>query len=176
MGTPTSPAPGYETGFGGDPTVDADVTRANIVARMDSLVAESKPGDLVLFAYAGHGMQTPEYARWQGIDPDGVNEQIALSGFSFSGEGADEIIVNPEIRAWLSRLDAKGVDAVVIDECLEPAESEQRVEYRLGEFLFLEWRTRQAVPRAPTGCERVEMEIGPLAGELPPVFGVRCRW
>src|SRR5271163_801975 len=29
---------------------DADVTRANIVARMDSLVAESKPGDLVLFA------------------------------------------------------------------------------------------------------------------------------
>jgi Caspase domain len=97
---------------------DADVTRANIVARMDSLVAESKPGDLVLFAYAGHGMQTPEYARWQGIDPDGVNEQIALSGFSFSGEGVDEIIVNPEIRAWLSRLDAKGVDAVVImDSC-----------------------------------------------------------
>jgi hypothetical protein len=97
---------------------DADVTRANIVARMDSLVAESKPGDLVLFAYAGHGMQTPEYARWQGIDPDGVNEQIALSGFSFSGEGVDEIIVNPEIRAWLSRLDAKGVDAIVImDSC-----------------------------------------------------------
>ncbi|MGA8446284.1 MAG: caspase family protein [Roseiarcus sp.] len=97
---------------------DADVTRANIVARMDSLVAESKPGDLVLFGYAGHGMQTPEYARWQGIDPDGVNEQIALSGFSFSGEGVDEIIVNPEIRAWLSRLDAKGVDAVVImDSC-----------------------------------------------------------
>ena len=97
---------------------DADVTRANIVARMDSLVAELKPGDLVLFAYAGHGMQTPEYARWQGIDPDGVNEQIALSGFSFSGEGVDEIIVNPEIRAWLSRLDAKGVDAVVImDSC-----------------------------------------------------------
>ena len=97
---------------------DADVTRANIVARMDSLVAESKPGDLVMFAYAGHGMQTPEYARWQGIDPDGVNEQIALSGFSFSGEGVDEIIVNPEIRAWLSRLDAKGVDAVVImDSC-----------------------------------------------------------
>jgi hypothetical protein len=97
---------------------DTDVTRANIVGRMDSLVAESKPGDFVLFAYAGHGMQTPEYARWQGIDPDGVNEQIALSGFSFSGEGVDEIIVNPEIRAWLSRLDAKGVDAVVImDSC-----------------------------------------------------------
>jgi Caspase domain len=97
---------------------DTDVTRAKIVAEMDSFVADSKPGDFVLFAYAGHGMQTPEYARWQGIDPDGVNEQIALSGFSFSGEGVDEIIVNPEIRAWLSRLDAKGVDAlVVMDSC-----------------------------------------------------------
>jgi Caspase domain len=97
---------------------DTDVTRARIVAQMDSFVAEAKPGDFVLFTYAGHGMQTPEYARWQGIDPDGVNEQIALSGFSFSGDGVDEIIVNPEIRAWLTRLDAKGVDAlVVMDSC-----------------------------------------------------------
>ena len=97
---------------------DADVTRAKIVAQIDSFVAESKPGDFVLFAFAGHGMQTPEYPRWQGIDADGVNEQIALSGFSFSGDGVGEIIVNPEIRAWLSRLDAKGVDAlVVMDSC-----------------------------------------------------------
>ena len=97
---------------------DTDVTREKIVAQIDSFVANSKPGDFVLFAYAGHGMQTPEYARWQGIDADGVNEQVALSGFSFTGEGVDEIIVNPEIRAWLSRLDAKGVDALVImDSC-----------------------------------------------------------
>ena len=97
---------------------DTDVTRARIVSQMDSFVADSKPGDFVLFAYAGHGMQTPEYARWQGIDANGVNEQIALSGFSFSGDGVDEIIVNPEIRAWLTRLDAKGVDAlVVMDSC-----------------------------------------------------------
>src|SRR3984885_8857720 len=62
---------------GVDPIVllNADVTRAKIVAQMDSLVAESKPGDFVLFAYAGHGMQVPEYPRWQGIDRDGVNEQ-----------------------------------------------------------------------------------------------------
>jgi Caspase domain len=97
---------------------DRDATRAKIVAQMDSFVAESRPGDFVLFAFAGHGMQTPEYPRWQGLDVDGANEQIALSGFSFSGEGANEIIVNPEMRAWLSRLDAKGVDALVIfDSC-----------------------------------------------------------
>jgi hypothetical protein len=97
---------------------DADATRAKIVAQMDSFVAESRPGDFVLFAFAGHGMQTPEYPQWQGINADGANEQIALSGFNFTGEGVGEIIVNPEVRAWLSRLDAKGVDALVImDSC-----------------------------------------------------------
>jgi hypothetical protein len=113
--------------------LNADVTRAKIVAQMDSLVAESKPGDFVLFAYAGHGMQVPEYPRWQGIDRDGVNEQIALSGFSFSGAGAGEIIVNLEMRAWLSRLDAKQVDTlVVMDSCFGGGMRE--VDPRTGEM------------------------------------------
>src|SRR3984957_942031 len=113
--------------------LNADVTRAKIVAQMDSLVAESKPGDFVLFAYAGHGMQVPEYPRWQGIDRDGVNEQIALSGFSFSGAGAGEIIVNLEMRAWLSRLDAKQVDTlVVMDSCFGGGMRE--VDRRTGEM------------------------------------------
>jgi hypothetical protein len=113
--------------------LNADVTRARIVAQMDSLVAESKPGDFVLFAYAGHGMQVPEYSRWQGIDRDGVNEQIALSGFSFSGAGAGEIIVNLEMRAWLSRLDAKSVDTlVVMDSCFGGGMRE--VDPRTGEM------------------------------------------
>src|SRR3984957_11201912 len=113
--------------------LNADVTRAKIVAQMDSLVAESKPGDFVLFAYAGHGMQVPEYSRWQGIDRDGVNEQIALSGFSFSGAGAGEIIVNLEMRAWLSRLDAKQVDTlVVMDSCF--GGGMRQVDPRTGEM------------------------------------------
>jgi hypothetical protein len=113
--------------------LNADVTRAKIVAQMDSLVAESKPGDFVLFAYAGHGMQVPEYSRWQGIDRDGVNEQIALSGFSFSGAGAGEIIVNLEMRAWLSRLDDKQVDTlVVMDSCFGGGMRE--VDPRTGEM------------------------------------------
>jgi hypothetical protein len=113
--------------------LNADVTRAKIVAQMDALVAESKPGDFVLFAYAGHGMQVPEYSRWQGIDRDGVNEQIALSGFSFSGAGAGEIIVNLEMRAWLSRLDEKQVDTlVVMDSCFGGGMRE--VDPRTGEM------------------------------------------
>ena len=113
--------------------LNTDVTRAKIVAQMDALVAELKPGDFVLFAYAGHGMQVPEYSRWQGIDRDGVNEQIALSGFSFTGAGGGEIIVNLEMRAWLSRLDAKQVDTlVVMDLCFGGGMRE--VDPRTGEM------------------------------------------
>jgi hypothetical protein len=97
---------------------DQEATRATIVGDMDRLIATSAAGDLVIVTYAGHGMQTPEYPRWRGIDKNGVNEQIALSSFSFSGRGAGEVIVNEEVRAWLSRLDAKGVDALVVwDSC-----------------------------------------------------------
>lgn len=98
--------------------LDADASRARIVAEMDRLVATSKPGDFVIISYAGHGMQVPEYAQWKGIEPNGVNEQIAFSGYSFSGDGARDIVVNKELRAWLARLDGKGVDVlVVMDSC-----------------------------------------------------------
>ena len=98
--------------------LDHDVTRARVVAQMDKLVQTSKPGDLVIISYSGHGMQVPEYKNWQGLDKNGVNEQIALSGFNFQGRNADEVVVNVEVRAWLSRLDAKGVDTLVVwDSC-----------------------------------------------------------
>ena len=85
---------------------------------MNDLIKNSKKGDLAIISYAGHGMQTPEYPRWKGLSRSGASEQIALSNFSFSGPGAGEIIVNIEMRAWLSRLDAKGVDTVlVMDSC-----------------------------------------------------------
>jgi len=119
---------------------DTQATRARIVEAMDGLVKNSKRGDLVFISYAGHGMQTPEYKRWKGVSRSGVSEQIALSNFSFSGPGAGEVIVNVEMRAWLSRLDAKGVDAVlVMDSCfgggmrgVDPRSGEMRVRVVTG--------------------------------------------
>jgi hypothetical protein len=95
-----------------------NVTRARVIQEMNALVDRSRAGDFVVIAYAGHGMQTPEYKAWKGLDPRGVNEQIALSNFDFKGDGAGEVIVNMEFRAWYARLDAKGVDTlVVMDSC-----------------------------------------------------------
>ena len=117
------------------PFLDGRSLGQRIVDAMNDLIKNSKKGDLVIISYAGHGMQTPEYPRWKGLSRNGVSEQIALSNFSFSGPGAGEIIVNIEMRAWLSRLDAKGVDTVlVMDSCfgggmrgVDPRSGELRV-------------------------------------------------
>ena len=117
------------------PILDGQVTRQRIVDAMNDLIKNSKKGDPAIISYAGHGMQTPEYPRWKGLSRSGASEQIALSNFSFSGPGAGEIIVNIEMRAWLSRLDAKGVDTVlVMDSCfgggmrgVDPRSGELRV-------------------------------------------------
>ena len=117
------------------PILDGQVTRQRIVDAMNDLIKNSKKGDLAIISYAGHGMQTPEYPRWKGLSRSGASEQIALSNFSFAGNGAGEIIVNIEMRAWLSKLDAKGVDTVlVMDSCfgggmrgVDPRSGELRV-------------------------------------------------
>lgn len=99
-------------------TSPAEATRARFIREMNRLVAESKAGDFVIVTYAGHGMQVEEYSRWQGIEKSKTNEQIVLAGYGATPEAAGEIIVNKELRAWLARLDAKGVDVlVVMDSC-----------------------------------------------------------
>jgi hypothetical protein len=100
------------------PLLNGQATRARFVAEMDRLVAESKAGDFVFVSFAGHGMTVREYPRWKGIEDGGWNEQIVFSGYAFTGSASHEIVVNKELRAWLVRLDAKGVDVlVVMDSC-----------------------------------------------------------
>ena len=128
-----------KAGVSAKPILNREATRARLVQELDRLVAESRAGDLVLISFAGHGLQVPEYEAWKGIDPDGVDEEIALSGFSFSGEGVRDVLVNKELKAYLARLDAKGVDVLVaMDSCFGGGMS-RAVDPRSGE-----WTIRQA--------------------------------
>jgi Caspase domain/Domain of unknown function (DUF4384) len=97
---------------------NAAATRARLVGEMNRLVADSKSGDLVILTYSGHGMRVRAYPRWRGLDGSGVQTQIALGGYGRSSPSGHEIVVDRELRAWLARFDAKGVDVlVVMDSC-----------------------------------------------------------
>jgi Caspase domain/Domain of unknown function (DUF4384) len=98
---------------------DGDVIRSRVIAEMNRLVDESQSGDLAIISYSGHGMRVRVYPRWKGLDASPFHSQIALSRFSGgSVNNGHEIIVDYEMRAWYARLDAKGVDVlVVMDSC-----------------------------------------------------------
>lgn len=98
---------------------NGDAVRSRVVAEMNRLVDESKSGDLAIITYSGHGMRVRAYPRWKGLDATLFDSQIALSRFGGgSVENGHEIIVDREMRAWYARLDAKGVDVlVVMDSC-----------------------------------------------------------
>jgi hypothetical protein len=96
--------------------IDRDATRRNLDRAMMHLLEASTPGDLVFLSLAGHGAQAPE--RVKGIEPDGMDEVFLLSGFSRSGPGNLERIIDDEFNGWLSQLNKKGVDVLfVADTC-----------------------------------------------------------
>jgi hypothetical protein len=98
--------------------IDDAAVRSRVNSEMNRLVDESKPGDLSIIAFSGHGMRVRAYRQWQGLDASGVQTQIALSRFGRSLDAGHEVVVDREMRAWLARFDAKGVDAlIVIDTC-----------------------------------------------------------
>lgn len=97
---------------------DLEATRTAFVASMDKLLADSKAGDLVIISFSGHGMRVPELAVWKGQEPDGKSAEFVLAGYQPTGAGTREGVMNKEMKAWLSRFDAKGIDVIFIaDTC-----------------------------------------------------------
>jgi hypothetical protein len=98
---------------------DGAALRSRVITEMDRLVAQSKSGDLAIIAYSGHGMRVRGYKRWDGRNRDPFHSQLALANFSPADDNnGHEVIVDAEMRAWYYRLDAKGVDTlVVMDTC-----------------------------------------------------------
>jgi hypothetical protein len=103
----------------GEPLLDEKAVRSRVIAEMNRLVNESNRGDLVIITYSGHGMRVRPYRQWKGLDGLAYQSQIALSRYGHGSlDDAHEIIVNREMGAWYARLDAKGVDVlVVMDTC-----------------------------------------------------------
>lgn len=96
--------------------LDRQATRQSIIAVLERLTAESKPGDLVFISFAGHGAQLPE--RTPGSNPSGMDEIFVLPGFETRGPATGERIVDKEMNVFLQRLEQRGVFSIfVADTC-----------------------------------------------------------
>ena len=90
--------------------------RQAVLDGLDRLAETSKPGDLVVFYFSGHGSQQPD----QNGDEQGGADEIFLpyDVGSWSGAGVSNAIVDDDLNLRVSRILDKGVDFFgIIDAC-----------------------------------------------------------
>lgn len=94
---------------------DAQATRANIRAALEALGKRSKPGDWVIFFYAGHGSQAKSRDP---TEADGMDEFLALSGFKVSKPDPNQFILDNDLHGWLVNFFPTSVNVLQIaDAC-----------------------------------------------------------
>ena len=96
--------------------LDGDATRARFAAEWRRLLDRAASGDTLVLAYAGHGWQEPE--RVAGTERDGKDEALLLGGFSATGNGTRERIVDDELHQWFLDAGRRELKVVfVADAC-----------------------------------------------------------
>lgn len=97
--------------------LDKDAKKQRIQSEWFNMVRQAKPGDTLIFTYAGHGSQEPEPKGRNG-EEDGMNENFLLANYTPKGPGRAERIVDDEMFQWLRAADNKGLRVVfVADSC-----------------------------------------------------------
>ncbi len=111
-------------------------------------VAKAKPGDTLIFTYAGHGGQEPERVR--GNEADGKDETLVLGGFRETRPGNGQRIVDDELDQWFRAASSINI-LFVADACYSGT------------------LTRSIDPRAAFLGSRTIGDYGPIPDdELPP--------
>ena len=94
---------------------DAKADRAGIRAALEAVGKRSRPGDWVIFFYAGHGAQAK--AR-DAAEADGMDEFMALGGFRVAKPDPNQFVLDNDLRGWLMNFFPTSVNVLQIaDAC-----------------------------------------------------------
>lgn len=93
---------------------DRQATRERVFAEWQAMVERSAEGDLLIFHFAGHGINEPDT---DGDEPDGQDESYLLADYDDFDNPADRI-VDDELDSWLSMATDAGRKVMfVADAC-----------------------------------------------------------
>ncbi|MFZ5718057.1 MAG: caspase family protein [Pseudomonadota bacterium] len=94
---------------------DRNATRSKVRAELEAIGKRSKPGDWVIFFYAGHGAQAKSRDP---TEEDGMDEFMALSGFRVAKPDTEQFILDDDLRGWLVNFFPTSVNVLQIaDAC-----------------------------------------------------------
>lgn len=92
--------------------LDERATRAAIVESLSSLVTSSRPGDVIVFQYSGHGTQLPDVSRDE-LDGDTPGEDEAICPYDFA---SGNFLIDDDIGEIFNRLPS-GVNLTCFMDC-----------------------------------------------------------
>jgi hypothetical protein len=133
--------------------VDRDATRERVFSEWQSLVQKSEPGDLLVFHFAGHGINEPDE---NGDEADGQDETYLFADYDESNTTAR--IVDDELDAWLSLATDQGRKVLFVADACHSGSPTRSI---FGETL----PTRYYVPR--TRPERQRPLVPVIAAATP---------
>ena len=99
----------FETGEDMRMLVDERATKAAILERLDWLVADVRPGDILVFHYSGHGAQVPDR---DGDEADKLDECLCPYDFSW-----DDPLTDDDLRERVERVPVGANFTVILDCC-----------------------------------------------------------
>jgi len=91
---------------------DASATTQNILERLDWLVDDAQPGDVLYFHYSGHGSQMIDRDYNRVEEPDGKDEIICPTDLNWR----DKVIKDDDFKAVFNKV-PKGVNLTVVLDC-----------------------------------------------------------
>ncbi|MBK1620789.1 hypothetical protein CKO42_20610 [Lamprobacter modestohalophilus] len=96
--------------------LDSAATRDRLSADWQQLLARAKPGDMIVFSYAGHGAQEKE--RIHGSEEDGLDEVLLLFDFDPNAPPPTGRLYDDELHDWFVKADQRDVEVLFLaDAC-----------------------------------------------------------
>jgi hypothetical protein len=115
--------------------INQDAVRPVVLAELDRLVNTAQAKDLVFISFAGHGSQRPESVPHS--KPDGLDEAYILQRFDPGSNAPNpDLIIGPEMKHYLARLEAKNVDVIFIADTCHGGGLTRKPDPRAGELSY----------------------------------------
>lgn len=140
--------------------LDQAASRDAIFQAWADVLARSKPGDLVVLSYAGHGGRSPE--RVPGSERTGMDSELLLAGFTPQAPGNYERIVDDEINVMLKRATDAGLAVLMAVDACHSGTMTRGFDTRVST------RKVRAAPHGPIVDDRLP-PADPVAAAIQPV-------
>ncbi|MBK5931651.1 caspase family protein [Halochromatium salexigens] len=96
--------------------LDTEATRERLSADWQALIERSKPGDMIVLTFAGHGSQEPE--RIEGSEADGLDEVLLMFNFDEKEQRPAGRLYDDELHGWFTKANERDISVLFIaDSC-----------------------------------------------------------